>query len=35
MSALGPKADNRPGLKFGFVRYCPEADKLGCGSFVR
>jgi hypothetical protein len=35
MSALGHKRTNSPGQKFGFVRYCPKADKRWCGWIVR
>jgi hypothetical protein len=28
-------AQSDPGLKFGFVRSCPQADKGGCGRIVR
>ena len=35
MSQLGHKRTNRPGLKSTVVRYCPKADKRGCGWIVR
>jgi len=28
MSAVGQKRTNHPGPKYGFVRYCPKADKI-------
>ena len=35
MSAFGQKQTNRPGPKFGFVRFGPIADKRGHGRIVR